>query len=514
MELFTDKPGDEGLPGRERRMALAALMTSTTMAVFDGSMVNIALPQMAQRLNVAPADAVWIANAYLLSTAMTLAIFAALATRLGYRLLFCIGLSVFTLASLGCACSPSLEMLIAMRVLQGIGGAATLSIAPAILRTIFPNRLLGRVLGLNALLIAGCTAIAPTVSGILLTHAGWEWLFAVNLPLGTIALAFSLRVLPGRSGPRGGAFDVQGGFFSALMLGCAVLASTAFSRPGGWPTALAFGVVAIVSALAFIRRQRRAPHPLLPLQLFAAPRFSLAALTSLSSFVAQGISFVALPFLFQQIYGYSTLTAALLFTAWPVGIVLVAPHAGRLADRYAPARIATVGLMLFALGLALLALLPEKAAMWDIALRSLICGMGFGCFQSPNNKEMLAGAAREFSSYAGGVLAIVRTFGQCVGAALVGILLSLWAPHGALRAEAFAMHLGLWLAAGATLLSVAFSISRLRFSVHREPGHTPYHGPQIVTGERLAVGDEMERHPLDEGVQRAGGSRVKPLIKR
>ncbi len=160
MELFTDKPGDEGLPGRQRALAMIAVMTSTTMAVFDGAMVNIALPQIARLLNVTAGNAVWVVNAYLLSTAMTLAIFAALAVRTGFRALFAAGLGLFTLASLGCAASTSLEMLVAMRILQGMGGAATLSIAPAILRSVFPTRLLGRVLGINALLIATVTALA------------------------------------------------------------------------------------------------------------------------------------------------------------------------------------------------------------------------------------------------------------------------------------------------------------------------------------------------------------------
>lgn len=453
MELFTDLPGDEGLAGRQRALALIALMTSTTMAVFDGAMVNIALPQIARSLHISAGDAVWVANGYLLSAAMTLAIFAALAARMGFRTLFASGLLLFTLASLGCALSPSLPTLVTMRVLQGIGGAATLSIAPAILRSIFPTRLLGRILGINALLIATSTAVAPVIGGALLSKLSWQWLFAINIPLGAIALAFALRVIPGKTVSVSGPFDVQGALFSALMLGAAIMASTTLSYTG-----TACAVVAVASGLAFVRRQQRAPQPLLPLGLFASPRFSLAALTSLASFISQGVTFVALPFLFQNVYGYSAFTSALLFTAWPVGIILVAPHAGRLADRYAPAKIATAGLLLFAVGLLLLALLPQNAAAWDISLRGLICGMGFGCFQSPNNREMLASASREHSGYASGVLAIVRTFGQCLGAALVGVMLALCTP----TQEALAIRLGLWLAMMATLLAIAFSLSRLR----------------------------------------------------
>jgi DHA2 family multidrug resistance protein-like MFS transporter len=461
MELFTDKPGDEGLAGRERLLAMFAVMTSTAMAVFDGAMVNIALPQIAEHLHVTAGDAVWVANGYLLTAAMTLAIFSALAVRTGFRRLFSFGVTMFTLASVGCALARSLEMLVIMRLLQGVGGAATLSIAPAILRSIFPNRLLGRILGINALLIATSTAVAPVIGGTLLSAAGWPWLFAINLPLGIMALVLASRTLPDQRTAASGSFDFQGALWSATMLGAVIMASTAFSRADPhhmWLRAGGFGLVALSAGHLFVRRQQRAAQPLLPLTLFRSSRFTLAALTSLASFVSQGMTFVALPFLFQSVYGYSAFTAALLFSAWPVGIILAAPHAGRLADRHSPALIATVGLGLFTVGLVLLALLPGHAVWWDISLRGLLCGIGFGVFQSPNNREMLANAPREQSSYASGILAIMRTFGQCLGAALVGVVLSVGASSG----EAQSVRFILWLAAAGTTLSMVFSISRLK----------------------------------------------------
>ncbi|CCJ73548.1 Permeases of the major facilitator superfamily [Cronobacter condimenti 1330] len=241
------------------------------------------------------------------------------------------------------------------------------------------------------------------------------------------------------------------------MLGAVVMASAAQALP----VMLGFSVLAVAAGAALVWQLRRAPEPLLPPQLFASARFTLAALTSLASFISQGMTFVALPFLFQSVYGYNALQAALLFTAWPVGIILVAPHAGRLADRYAPAAIATLGLAIFVAGLVALAMLPDHASAWDISLRGLLCGTGFGCFQSPNNREMLASASREHSGYASGVLAIMRTFGQCLGAAGVGIILTLGAPEPAPLAGAHSVQLALWCAALASLLALACSLSRL-----------------------------------------------------
>lgn len=166
--LFSNQPGDEGLPGQARARVMIAVMITTLMGVFDGTMINIALPSMAKAMQVPASIAVWFANGYLLSAAMTLLIFASLAARYGFRMVFMAGLATFVLTSLGCALATTPEMLIGMRIIQGIGGAATLSITPAILRSVFPGRLLGRVLGLHALLIASSTAVAPVLGGTIL----------------------------------------------------------------------------------------------------------------------------------------------------------------------------------------------------------------------------------------------------------------------------------------------------------------------------------------------------------
>jgi Major Facilitator Superfamily. len=188
-------------------------------------------------------------------------------------------------------------------------------------------------------------------------------------------------------------------------------------------------------------------------------------LTSLASFVSQGITFVALPFLFQSVYGYSPVVSALLFTPWPIGIVLIAPHAGRWADTLSAPQISTIGLIIFVVGLVLLATLPSSPSAWNICLRSLVCGVGFGCFQSPNNREMLSNVTRENASYASGVLSIVRTFGQCLGAAVVGVLLTVAAAPEHQTLDEQTVHLALWIAVIASTGSVLFSLSRLRPAV-------------------------------------------------
>lgn len=466
--LFSDMPGDEGLPGRQRRLAMIAVMMTTAMTVFDASMVNVALPQIARAMNVRASEIIWVSNGYLLAAAMTLAIFASLAPRVGYRVQYPCGLLVFTLSSLGCALSDTPHTLIAMRILQGIGAAATLSIGPAVLRSVFPNRLLGRILGMNALLVASGTAIAPLLGGTLLSAFSWQWLFAINLPPGILAITLAMRVLPERVKKITEPFDIKGAFLSAIVPGSLIMAADSFALHGGQSLtsdtvlhATGFLVLAVAAGTAFIHCERRASKPLLPLSIFSSSRFSLAALTSMASFISQGITFIALPFLFQNVYGYSAFISALLFTPWPIGIILAAPHAGRLSDRFSPALISTTGLCIFVTGLALLATLPEHASVLDICLRSLVCGIGFGCFQSPNNREMLSNVARENSSYASGTLAIMRMFGQCMGSAAIGVILALFSQKD-LHSESHAVHIALWVAVTSCLIAITVSVSRIR----------------------------------------------------
>ncbi len=435
MTLFSSQPGDEGLPGPARARVMAAIMTTTLMGVFDGTMINIALPSMAQEMQVPASIAVWFANGYLLAAAMTLAIFAALAARLGYRPVFLAGLTTFTLTSLGCALANKPEVLIGMRVLQGIGGAATLSIAPAILRSVFPGRLLGRILGFHALLIASSSAIGPVLGGTILHTLSWQWLFAINILPGTLALLLAVRALPRDAIRMQAPFDTVGAILSALLLGSTIMAANSLQNATSQFGSLCWMALAALSGMAFIWQIRRTGHPLLPPSMFKNERFTLAAFTSMVAFVSQGITFIALPFLFQSEYGYSPVVSALLFTPWPLGIVLIAPHAGRWADTISAPAISTLGLVIFVVGLILLATLPARPSMWDICLRSLVCGIGFGCFQSPNNREMLSNVIREHASYASGVLSIMRTFGQCLGAAAVAVLLA---------ADERSIHVALW----------------------------------------------------------------------
>jgi MFS transporter, DHA2 family, multidrug resistance protein len=448
--LFETRPGDDGLPGPERRLAVLALILGTLIAVVDTTMINIALPTIARDLGVSPARAVWVTNLFQIVCAAFLMVCASFSEMISRRRLYVAGLALFVAASLGAALSRNLETLLVFRALQGLGAAATLSIGPALYRAIFPTRLLGSALGLSALVVAGGYASGPTLGGLVLSVANWPWLFALHLPLGLCALWLAWRALPREPGRRGG-FDGRGALLSVTMLGSFFLAMDTLGHGAPVWQSLGWLALSLVAGHRFLRRQRRASHPLLPPRLFQEPRFSLAVSASGLSFVGQGLAFVALSFLYQQEMGFSPLKTAWLFTPWPLAIMLVGPVAGRLADRINPSVLSSAGLVLLLLGLVSLALLKSDAGVVDSLWRTALCGLGFGLFQPPNNREMMISSPRELSASTSGVMSTTRTVGQSLGVALVGAFLAASAP----------VQATLWVGCAACVLALGASLARM-----------------------------------------------------
>lgn len=449
--LFVTRPGDEGLPGPQRRLAMLVMVLGTLMSVLDNGIVNIALPTLAQELTVSESRAVWVTNVYQLVCAALLLGFAALSRLIGRRHLYLGGLALFVLASLCCALSRSFEWLVASRMLQGIGAAAMLSIGPSMYRLIFPSRLLGSAIGMGALVVAFGIAFGPSLGGIILHFASWPWLFAINVPLGLLALILGIRALPSETIESRG-FDWLGALLSASMLSGFVFSLDHIGHGARGTSAWLPLLLSVLCLVLFVWRQRSANAPLVPLPMFRATRFSIAAMISLMAFVAQGITFVGLPFMFQTVMGATPLEAAMLFTPWPLALMLIGPLSGRLADRFNPTLISSLGLAIFLLGMLSLVTLTAESGAVSIAWRAALCGVGYGLFQAPNNREMIGSVALTYSANASGVLASVRTFGQALGTASVGLMLALsWGS----------LSYALWLGCASVVVALALSVWRI-----------------------------------------------------
>lgn len=430
-----------------RAVAAAAVLAAIVLAVLDGAIANVALPSLARALDVTPSASVWVVTGYQMALVVSLLPAAALGESLGYRRVFTAGVVVFTAASAVCALAPSLPWLVAARFLQGLGAAAIMSLLAALLRFTYPTRLLGTAIGWNATVVALSAATGPSLGAAILSVASWPWLFAVNIPVGCVVLLAS-RALP-RTPGHGRRLDrvsvaLNAGFFAPLVVGVDLLTA----RP-----ALAGALLAgaALSGLALVRREMPRAAPLIPLDLLRGGTFRFSVIASICCFAAQMVSYVALPFYLEHGLGRDALTTGLYMTPWPLTVALAAPLAGRLSTRVPTAWLCAAGGVCLACGLALAALWPLHGSLAPLVAFTVVSGLGFGFFQTPNNRNMLLSAPRARSGAAGGMQATARQCGQTAGAVIMALLFTV-APSGVAPRLGLAVGAALALAGGVVSL--------------------------------------------------------------
>lgn len=441
----------DGLPVPRRYWAIGGISLGITLAVIDSAIANVALPTIAQDLNAEPAHSIWVVNGYQLAITVSLLPLSSLGDRIGYRNIYVPGLAIFTLASLACALATSLPMLTLARVVQGIGAAGIMSVSPALLRHIYPQALLGRGLGINALVVALAAAAGPTIASAILAVAPWPWLFAVNLPIGIAAFALAALSLP-KTQNTSQKFDIISALLSAATFGLLIGSIDALGHGESFGLFVIELGVGGVLAWVLTRREMGQSSPVLPVDLLRIPIFTLSIATSIASFMAQMLALVSLPFMLHGM-GFDAVATGLLITPWPIAIAIAAPLAGHFSDRYPAGLLGGIGLGIFAIGLLSLALMPHDANAFDVCWRMAVCGAGFGTFQSPNNRAMMNAAPKSRSGGAGGMLATARLLGQTTGAALVAMMLAHVPEHGAM--------VSLFIAAGAAIVAAFVSLARL-----------------------------------------------------
>lgn len=445
---------------------MATVLLGIALCVLDGTVMNLALPTVARDMGVSASAVIWVVNAYQVAILALLLPLARLGELYGYKRVYLSGLCLFTLASLACVFSHSLSALTAARALQGLGAAGMFAINAALVRAIYPRKLLGKGIALNSAVVALSAVAGPSVAAVVLSWASWPWLFAINVPLGVLVCALGIGSLPGRVGTRradevfsllDAALNVA--MFSLLFFGVDHLVPRGLQGPtaGNWGSAA--GLIAAGAAVGwvYVRRQRGLAVPLLPIDLLRIPVFRLSMATSVASFAAQMLASIAVPFLLLHDLGRSPADAGLVLSAWPIATVLAAPLAGRLIGRVADGVLGSVGLAAMALGLLLMDLLPPDPSLAQMAWRLALCGAGFGLFQSPNNHTILTSAPPSRSGAAGGMLGTARLTGQTLGALLIALMFGLMAAT-----PQQVPPLALAIAAGCALCASVTSLLRVR----------------------------------------------------
>ncbi|HQQ69599.1 MAG TPA: MFS transporter, partial [Alicycliphilus sp.] len=352
-------------------------------------------------------------------------------------------------ASALCACAPSLPWLVAARFLQGLGGSAVMALGIALLRAVVPHRQLGAAIGWNALAVALSSAAGPAIGALILAGLSWPWLFVLGLPLGATAL-LATRALP----PGGGtarrldliSVALNAGSFASLVVGAGLL----LDQP---VLAAALLAAAACGLAALVRREWPKNAPLIPLDLLRAKPLRISALASVCCFAGTTMGFMALPFYLQHSLGQDALMTGLYMTSWPLTVAVTAPVAGRFADRVSTAWLCVAGAALLAAGLAAASLWQLEGQPQLLVLPAMLCGLGFGLFQVPNNRNMFLSVPPERSGAAGGMQGTARLMGQTAGGVMTSLLFSSVSIGAAPR-----IGLGM----GAALASAAAVVSAMR----------------------------------------------------
>jgi len=418
-----------GVKQTHRTTAIVAVLAAMMLVVLDAAIANVALPSIAQSLDVTPAMSVLIVTAYQMALVMALLPCAALGESLGYRRVFTAGVALFTVASVLCSMSPSLPWLVAARFLQGLGGAAVMALGVALLRHVVPHGQLGAAIGWNAMVIALSSAASPTIGALILSATSWPWLFAVNLPVGLVVL-LATRALPRHTGTARRldfvSVALNGGCVAALVIGAELL----LTKP-----ALA-AVLLVASAIilgVLVRREMPKEVPLIPLDLLRVSPFRISVIASACCFAGQTAALVALPFYLQHGLKQNTVMTGLYLTSWPLTVALAAPIAGRLTNHVATAWLCAAGGACLTIGLAAAAMWPLHDGPLPLVAFTMLCGLGFGLFNVPNNRNMFLAAPSERSGAAGGMQGTARLVGQTAGAVIMTLLFTLTSVETAPR---------------------------------------------------------------------------------
>lgn len=449
-----------GIP--RQYLAVVAVLAAIMMGVLDGTIMNVALPTLSKEFDVSSSNIIWVTNAYQLVVTMMLLGFAAIGDIFGYKRVFLSGVSIFVTASVLCAMSTSFEMLVASRVLQGIGGACTMSINTALLRLIFPPHRLGRVMAANAVIVAVTAASGPTLGGAILSIGHWSWIFLLNIPLGLAALLLGWKLLPHNPPSKEKKqLDGQSVVLNAVFFGLLIYTIESMAHNGISTLLILQGVVTVLVGVLYIRRQLQIPIPILPVDLFRIPIFSLSVGCSIACFTAQMLALVSLPFFMQHSLGLSVAQTGLMLTPWPLATTLTAPLAGRLVERIHPGILGGVGLCIFTLGLYALSSLEGGAELWELGWRMAVCGIGIGLFQTPNNVTITTSAPIQRSGGASGMLGTARVLGQTLGTAMVAVLFHVVTAPG--KGEKACLY-----------VAIAFALTAAFVSFIRVKEHSPF----------------------------------------
>lgn len=422
-----------------RIAALVAATLASFLTPFMGSSTNVAMPQIASAFSMNAVLQGWVPLSYLLAATVFLIPFGRLADLHGRKRIFTYGIVVYTVGSFLSGVAPDPASFIVSRIVQGVGSAMIFGTGMAILTSVFPPQERGQVLGLNVAAVYVGLSLGPFIGGLLTEHMGWRSIFLVNVPLGIIVIAFVVLRLHGEwAEARAETLDVIGSAIYALGL---VAIMYGFSL---LPDVVGVGLILLgaLGLVVFGWWERRVRHPVLSLDLFFENRtFALSSLAALIHYCATSAVTFLLSLYLQNIRDLGPQSAGLVLVAQPVVQATFSPVAGWLSDKVEPRIVASTGMSLTAVGLALFVWVGPATALWAIILRLCLMGFGFALFSSPNMNAIMSSVEKRYYGVASGIAGTMRLIGQTMSLGVVTLLFALYIGRIEITSAAHAQFL-------------------------------------------------------------------------
>jgi EmrB/QacA subfamily drug resistance transporter len=409
-----------------RWWTLGALCFALFMIMLDNTVVNVALPAIQSDLGISVSELEWTVAAYALTFASLLLTGGKLGDLLGRRLIFTIGLAVFTLSSLACGLSSSAPELISARAVQGIGAALMMPATLSIISATFHARERGMAIGIWAGVSAMALAIGPLLGGVITEHISWNWIFYVNVPIGVLAVIAAIVVVPeSRDTSREQRLDLPGLVTSAVGLFALVYALIE-AHSYGWTSARILGLfaIAVVALAAFVLLEMHQRVPMLDLSLFRNGTFAGANLVAILVTLAMFGIFVFFPIYMQTFRGWSPIQAGAALLPWTVMVVIFAPIAGKLSDRVGSRWLMAGGMTVVAICCLLLSTVTLHSSFWHMLPAFILGGLGMSFVMTPMSAAAMGAAPVDKAGVASGVLNTFRQVGVALGIGIMGAIIS------------------------------------------------------------------------------------------
>jgi EmrB/QacA subfamily drug resistance transporter len=445
-------------------LTLAAVSFGLFMIMLDNTVVNVALPSIQRDLQADLSELEWIVTGYALTFASLMLVGGKVADAYGRRLIFVVGIVVFTVASFLCGVADSSEMLIGARVLQGAGAALMNPATLSIIAATFPPRERGTAIGIWAGTSALALAIGPLVGGLITEHLDWSWIFFVNIPIGVLGIVASYLFIDESRDETHTSLDLPGLVTSGVGL-FALTYALIEANTYGWTSARIVGAFALAAVLlvSFVVLERRRRDPMLPLDLFRSGTYTGSNLVVLLVALAMFGVFFFVSLYMQNVLGYSAVQAGAAFLPMTILIILVAPIAGKTSDRVGSRGLMTVGMVLIAVQLVLFSRLGEDATFWNLLPALMLGGVGMALTMTPSAAAATRSVPVEKAGVGSAVLNSARQVGGTMGIAVIGAIMAAEAG-GEQTVEAFmrGFEVSLLVAAGIAVAGavVAFVLVR------------------------------------------------------